>query len=86
MPTRAVAAAPVSQRARRAAKLAASAEPIEWLTLEEAATAIKTPVPTLREWIRKGRLKAYRPGRNVLVSRSDADAAVIGAPIGGGHG
>jgi excisionase family DNA binding protein len=43
----------------------------EYLTLASAAEFADTPVPTLRHWISRGKLKGYRPGRRVLVEKRD---------------
>ena len=54
------------------------------LTLDEACTMVRTPKGTLRYWIATGRLTAYRPGRRVLIHKSDLLDFVrrgrIGAP------
>jgi excisionase family DNA binding protein len=44
-----------------------------YLNLKQASEAIATPVPTLRAWLRDGRLRGYKPGRSVLVLASDLD-------------
>jgi excisionase family DNA binding protein len=44
---------------------------LQYMTLKRAAEFADTPVPTLRHWIYRGKLKAYRPGRRVLVQKSD---------------
>jgi excisionase family DNA binding protein len=41
------------------------------LTLEEAGDRICTAPETIRHWVWEGRLKAYKPGRAVLVKESD---------------
>jgi len=42
-----------------------------YLTLKEAGELARTPPETVRKWIWQGRLKAFKPGRNVLVREAD---------------
>jgi excisionase family DNA binding protein len=46
----------------------------EYLLVAEVAALCRTPTSSVREWIRTGRLAATRPGRRVLVRRSDVEA------------
>lgn len=58
----------------------------EFVDLAEASRlAGNTPVPTLREWISKGRLAAYKPGRRVLLKRLEVLALVERARVGATH-
>lgn len=41
------------------------------LTLTQVAEYLQTPRETIRHWVFDGRLKAYKPGRKVLVKASD---------------
>jgi len=43
----------------------------EILILEEVARLTRTPLNTVRFWVRTGRLRSFRPGRRRLVWRSD---------------
>ena len=43
----------------------------EWLTVEEIAQELKMHVDTVRGWIREGKLKATRFGRDYRVKRED---------------
>jgi excisionase family DNA binding protein len=45
----------------------------EWLTVEEIAQELKVPLDTVRSWIRRKELKAYRPGREYRVKREDLE-------------
>ena len=45
----------------------------EWLTVEEIAQELKVPLDTVRGWIRRKELRAYRPGREYRVKREDLD-------------
>ncbi len=45
----------------------------ELITAEEAAVILKLNVETVREYIRKKQLPAYRVGRGYLIKRSDID-------------
>ncbi len=48
----------------------------EWLTVEEIAQQLKMHVDTVRGWIREGKLKATRFGRDYRVRREDFDKFV----------
>ncbi len=41
------------------------------LFLEEVAELMRVPVSSVRYWIRKGRLQSLKPGRRVLVRRTE---------------
>jgi excisionase family DNA binding protein len=43
----------------------------EWLTVEEIAQELKMHVDTVRGWIRDGKLKATRFGRDYRIRRVD---------------
>jgi excisionase family DNA binding protein len=43
------------------------------LTMEEAAKMLRVTVRTLSTWIRSGRISVARPGRRVLVPRSEVE-------------
>lgn len=45
----------------------------EWLTIDDIYERLgrKVPMDSIRQWIRTGRLKAYRPGKAYLVKRED---------------
>jgi excisionase family DNA binding protein len=45
-----------------------------YLRLPEVAERLRTPVATVRQWVWKGRLRAYKPGLHVLVAESDLAA------------
>jgi excisionase family DNA binding protein len=45
----------------------------EWLTVEEIAQELKVPPDTVRGWIRRRELTAYRPGREYRVKRADLE-------------
>ena len=49
-----------------------------FLTLEEAARIARTTVPSVRHWVRTGKLPAHRPGRRVLVERETLIAFLRG--------
>jgi excisionase family DNA binding protein len=48
----------------------------EWLTVEEIAQELKMHVDTVRGWIRNGKLKATRFGRDYRIKRKDFDKFV----------
>jgi excisionase family DNA binding protein len=45
----------------------------EWLTIEDIYEELdrKVPIDSIRQWIKSGRLKAYRPGKAYLIKRED---------------
>jgi excisionase family DNA binding protein len=48
----------------------------EWLSVDEIAKNLKMDVETIRNWIRRKQLKAYRFGRDYRIRREDFDAFV----------
>jgi len=71
--------------ARNRAQPRDPAEP-RWVTGYQAASAYAgVPVRTLREWVDKGRLPAYRIGpRQVQFDRNDIDALRVRLPVANG--
>src|SRR5580658_1107938 len=51
----------------------------ELLLVEEVAREMRVPVATVRWWVRTGKLPASRPGRRLLVRRSDIERLL--APV-----
>lgn len=47
---------------------------IQWLRLDAAAQQYGVSPRTVREWIKRGQLPAYRVGRLLMVRRDDLDA------------
>ena len=45
----------------------------EFLTIEEVAQEIRISVAAVRKRIKEGLLRAYRPGKRVLVRRADLE-------------
>ena len=37
-----------------------------WLTIDEAAHHLNVHKDTIRKWIRKGKLRTYRPGGTII--------------------
>jgi excisionase family DNA binding protein len=67
-------------RAEIAAALPGPTEPCPaWLSTSEAATHARVTAGTVRRWIREGRLRPHRAGRELRVSRAELDA-LIAAP------
>jgi excisionase family DNA binding protein len=57
-------------------------DPNELLTLQDAATLIPgADANTLKRLIRRGKLRAYRPGKKYLTTRADVHAAVIACRV-----
>ena len=53
-----------------------------YLTLTQAAERVATPAETVRYWVHVGRLKAFKPGRQVLIRESDLDALIEASAYG----
>jgi len=72
-----------TKRAERGAATVDRAK--DFLSLAQAGALLGVSPETVRFWIWKGKLKATKPGRLVLVRRKDLDAmvddATIGAPV-----
>lgn len=47
-----------------------------YITLADAAALISTPPETIRYWIWQGKLRAYRPGRALLLREDELRAHV----------
>lgn len=45
----------------------------EWLSVEDIAKELDVTVDTVRAWIRKKKLRAYRVGRDYRIKRVDYD-------------
>ncbi len=47
----------------------------EWLTIEDVYEELdrKVPIDSIRQWIKSGRLRAYRPGKAYLIKRADLE-------------
>jgi len=45
----------------------------EWLDIDDIYERLgrKVPKDSIREWIRTGRLRAFKPGKNYLIRRED---------------
>ena len=49
-----------------------------WLSVEGIAKELNVSEETVRNWIRRGQLKAYKFGRDFRIKREDYDAFVEG--------
>ncbi len=47
-----------------------------YITLLDASELCSTPLETLRKWVWLGRLRAYRPGRTVLLREDELRAFI----------
>jgi excisionase family DNA binding protein len=45
----------------------------EWLTVEDIANDLGVSIETVRNWIRRKKLTAYRVGRDYRIKRADYD-------------
>jgi excisionase family DNA binding protein len=52
-----------------------------YLTLAQASERVSTPSETIRYWIHLGRLKGFKPGRQVLVRESDLDELIEASAV-----
>ena len=52
------------------------AQPDEWLSVEEVAKNLKMDEETIRRWIRRRQLKAYKFGRDYRIRREDFEAFI----------
>ena len=43
----------------------------EWLTVEDIANDLSVSIETVRNWIRRKKLTAYRVGRDYRIRRAD---------------
>jgi excisionase family DNA binding protein len=57
----------------------------KYLTLKDAAARVSTSPETVRYWIHLGKLRAFKPGRQVLVRDTDLDAMVEASELGAVH-
>jgi excisionase family DNA binding protein len=57
--------------------------PLEFLKVEEVAALLKIKEKTVREWIGRGELEAYKIGKEWRVRRDHLDAAIEARRIGG---
>jgi excisionase family DNA binding protein len=48
----------------------------EWLTVEEVAKHLKMDEETVRKWIRRRQLKAYKFGRDYRIRREDFETFI----------
>jgi excisionase family DNA binding protein len=46
----------------------------EWLTIAEAAKYLKLSIPSIRNYLKSGKLSSYRFGRVIRLKRIDLDA------------
>jgi excisionase family DNA binding protein len=51
-------------------------QPDEWLSVEEVAKNLKMDEETVRKWIRRRQLKAYKFGRDYRIRREDFETFV----------
>ena len=54
----------------------------KFLTLAQVAERVATPAVTVRYWVHTGKLKAFKPGRQVLVREADLEALIEASAYG----
>ena len=54
----------------------------DYLNVEEAADLARVATSTIRAYIRKGKLKAEKVGRRVIIKRTDLERFVEAHPLG----
>jgi excisionase family DNA binding protein len=63
---------------------------LEFLKVEEVASLLKVKEKTVREWIGRGELEAYKIGKEWRIRRDHLDEAIearrVGAPAGSSGG
>lgn len=52
-----------------------------YMLVEEVAQHARAPISTVRHWISSGRLKAYKPGRRVLVKAEDLEEFLAASAV-----
>lgn len=52
-----------------------------YLTMPDAAAAVATSPDTIRYWVSTGKLRAFKPGRRILVRLDDLQALVEGSAV-----
>lgn len=52
-----------------------------YLTLAQAAESVSTPAETIRYWVHVGKLRAFKPGRQVLIREDDLAALVEASEV-----
>ena len=55
---------------------------VPFLTLNQVAERLHTPIATVRYWLSVGKLKGFKPGRHVLIKEADLAAFVEAAELG----
>jgi len=58
----------------------------QWLSVEDIAKELNVNIETVRNWIRKNKLIAYRVGRDYRIKRSDYDKFLEDRRTGGTGG
>jgi excisionase family DNA binding protein len=58
----------------------------EFMVVEEVASKMRTTVWAVRSWIRNGKLAAIRPGKRLLVRRSDVLKLLAAVVVRPGEG
>lgn len=66
----------VREEISQSPKASQSAADPKYLSRQEVADLFKITLPTLKDWTRSGRIKAYRIGRRVLYTPQDVQAAL----------
>ncbi|HJT59422.1 MAG TPA: helix-turn-helix domain-containing protein [Ktedonobacteraceae bacterium] len=55
----------------------------QWLSVEDIATELNVSIETVRNWIRKNKLIAYRVGRDYRIKRTDYEKFLAKRRTGG---
>jgi excisionase family DNA binding protein len=45
-----------------------------FLRITQVSVHLNTPIPTIREWVRSGKMQYYKPGKSLLFLLSDVQA------------
>lgn len=53
-----------------------------FLTVSEAADAMRVPLATIRYWLSINKIRGFKPGRHVLIKSEDLTALVEASELG----
>jgi len=66
-----------SNTTKKIATVVPTRAPRQFITIEQASAWLCTPVATIRDWILKRKVTAYRPGMHVLLDLAELEALVM---------
>lgn len=54
---------------------------MEWMTIDEAARYLKVSVPSIRKYVKSGKIPSYRQGYIIRLNKADLDAFLTLSPV-----